>query len=248
MIKVTVLGSNGWYEDANGQTTSVLIQSDQGSILLDAGSGLTRARTRIDFTKPGCLFLTHLHLDHISGLHTLSLFPFDAGLSLITPLGGKDELLSILRPPFMSNLEKQSYPTRLVEAETLPQNPLPFKVSALPLEHAVPSTGYRLEIDGKIIAFVLDTAYCENAVKLAKDADLLITEAGFFPGQTGTAGHLDPEGAARLSKEANAKRTLLVHFGASVYTEAGMRAAAVDDARAIFPNLITGTDLCETLL
>lgn len=248
MIKITVLGSNGWYDDANGRTTSVLVQNGRETILLDAGSGMTHGRTRIDFAKPGYLFLTHLHLDHITGLQTLSLFPFDAGFTLITPLGGKDDLLSILRPPFMSPLEKQPYPTRLIEAETLPQNPLPFKVSALPLDHAVPTTGYRLEIDGKIIAFVLDTAACENAVKLAKDADLLITEAGFLPGQTGPAGHLDPKGAARLSKEANVKRTLLIHFGASAYTEVGMRATAVEDARAIFPNLITGTDLCETLL
>lgn len=248
MIKVTVLGSNGWFDDANGLTTSVLVQSGRETILLDAGSGMTRARTFIDFTKPGYLFLTHLHLDHITGLHTLSLFPFDAGLTLVSPLGGKDELLSILRPPFMSPLEKQPYPTRLIEAETLPQNPLPFSAAALPLQHAVPSTGYRLDIGGKIIAFVLDTAYCENAVDLARDADLLITEAGFLPGQTGASGHLDPEGAARLSLEANAKRTLLIHFGASAYTDAGMRAAAVDDARAVFPNLIMGTDLCETLL
>ena len=105
MVKVTVLGSNGWYDDANGMTTSVLVQTENETILLDAGSGLTRARSLIDFRKPAFLFLTHLHLDHISGLHTIGLFPFEAGLTIVTPLGGKAELEAILRPPFMSPLE-----------------------------------------------------------------------------------------------------------------------------------------------
>ncbi len=248
MVKVTVLGANGWYDDANGMTTCVLVETENETILLDAGSGLTRARSLVDFQKPAFLFLTHLHLDHISGLHTIGLFPFEAGLTIVTPLGGKAELEAILRPPFMSPLEKAPFASRIVEAETLPDGPLPFRAEALPLVHAVPATGYRLEVEGRIVAFVLDTARCENAERLAKNADLLITEAGFLPGETGPAGHLDPEGAARLSLAANAERTLLIHFGAAAYMDMGSRSRAVQDARKIFPNLITGTDWAEVLL
>ena len=40
MVKVTVLGANGWYDDANGMTTCVLVETENETILLDAGSGL----------------------------------------------------------------------------------------------------------------------------------------------------------------------------------------------------------------
>ena len=45
MVKVTVLGANGWYDDANGMTTCVFVEMENETILLDAGSGLTRARS-----------------------------------------------------------------------------------------------------------------------------------------------------------------------------------------------------------
>lgn len=247
-VKATVLGSNGWYDDANGLTTCVLVESARETLIFDAGSGLTRALGLADFSKPATLFLTHLHMDHIIGLHTLSLYPFEAGLTIVTPLGGRAGLDAVLRPPFMTPLEKLPYPTRVVEAETLPSGALPFAAEALPLVHAVPATGYRVEIDGKRIAFVLDTADCGNAAILARGVDLLITEAGFLPGQTGAAGHLDPEGAAELSVRARAKKTLLIHFGASGYTDLPSRLKAVGASRGVFPNLIAGTDWMEVVL
>lgn len=247
-LKVTVLGSNGWYDDANGLTTCVLVQSAQGTLIFDAGSGLTRALGLVDFSKPATLFLTHLHMDHIIGLHTLSLYPFEAGLTLVTPLGGRADLDAVLRAPFMTPLDKLPYAVRVVEAETLASGTLPFAAEALPLLHAVPATGYRVEIGGKRIAFVLDTADCENAETLAREADLLITEAGFLPGQTGSAGHLDPEGAAELAVRARAKKALLIHFGASGYTDLPVRLKAVGEARGVFPNLIAGLDWTEVVL
>ena len=41
---------------------------------------------------------------------------------------------------------------------------------------------------------------------------------------------------------------LLIHFGAAAYTDMGTRLRAVQEAREIFPNLITGTDWAELLL
>lgn len=246
MITVTVLGSNGWYENENGLTTCILMRTGRETIVLDAGSGLSRMRRLVDPTLPAYLFLSHLHLDHLTGFQTMSLYDFQQGLTIIAPLDGKETLEKILCPPFMSSPTTYPYPCRIVDARDISTTmALPFEVSALPLVHAIPDTGYRFVIDGKVIAFVLDTAHCDNAVTLAKDADLLITEAGFTPGQTGAAGHMDPKTVARLSIDANVKRTLAVHFGAASYVTMADRLNAISDARSIFPNLITGVDYLE---
>ena len=43
----------------------------------------------------------------------------------------------------------------------------------------VPSLGYRIEADGKVLAYTGDTGPCDNAVELARDADLFLCEATY---------------------------------------------------------------------
>ena len=75
-MKVTFLGTNGWYDTVTGNTCSVLIQSKEIDIILDAGNGIAKADHYITQDKPACLFISHFHIDHITGLHTLVKFKF----------------------------------------------------------------------------------------------------------------------------------------------------------------------------
>ncbi len=248
-MKITVLGSNGWFDTDTGSTNCVLLQTSDYSVIMDAGFGITKIKNRVDFSKPVYLFLTHLHLDHVIGLHALDYFNFEQPLRVITPIGGTDDLKDLLRSPFSAAWDSHVYPIEMIDAKNLEKTNLPFKVEALPLVHAVPDTGYRFEIDGKIIAFVIDTAYCENAVKLAKDADLLITECGFYPGTVNTvSGHMTPETAAKLASDSNAKQTVLIHFGANAFETIDKRSRAVDTGRKVYPGLIMGLDNMEFIL
>jgi ribonuclease BN (tRNA processing enzyme) len=61
------------------------------------------------------------------------------------------------------------------------------------------------------VAYSGDTDFCENAVGLARDADLLICEAA-FPDAMKVKGHLTPSLAGRIAMEAGVKRLLLTHF------------------------------------
>ena len=80
------------------------------------------------------------------------------------------------------------------------------------------------EVDGKKltykdvarkVVFVMDTRYNENAVKLAKGADLLISEATYSEAEAELAdeyGHLTSVGAAKIAKKAGAKNLALIHL------------------------------------
>ncbi len=73
---------------------------------------------------------------------------------------------------------------------------LPFPLTCLPLAHPVPCFGFRIVIDGRVIAYCTDTGVCKNAISLAQNADLLITECGLKPGQESPGWpHLNPENA-----------------------------------------------------
>lgn len=68
---------------------------------------------------------------------------------------------------------------------------------------------------GQSVALVMDTRACEGADDLAADVDLLIIEATFLESERGLAdeaGHLTAAGAARIGRDAGARRVVLTHF------------------------------------
>ena len=249
---VTTLGTNGWFDSETGQTMCTLIRTRDYSVILDAGYGIRRIAGLVDFSKPIYLLLSHLHLDHTIGLHTLDYFRYEQPVTFIVPAGEKGDFEALVRPPFTNPWTKMvPEGSRLLDTKELEGAGLPFDVTSLPLKHPVPTHGYRLEIEGKRVTYLCDTGYCENAVTLAAGADLVIAECGALPGTVRgkeNAPHMEPEICAELAVEAGVKQMVLTHFGAGAYTSVAQRMNAVEPARAIFPNLITGVDNLEIVL
>ncbi len=137
--------------------------------------------------KSAMLFLSHFHLDHIFGLHTLIKLSFNKGLKIFGPKGTRDVLKLIADHPFSIPLKALPFKVEIFE---LPEQgeTLPFQVKCLELLHASLTLGRRLNLDEKIITYCPDTGYCENAVRLAKGADLLIAECSFRPFVQASAG------------------------------------------------------------
>ncbi|HWQ27125.1 MAG TPA: ribonuclease Z [Chlorobaculum sp.] len=242
-MKVVFLGTNGWYDTPAGNTICILIESETASILLDAGSGLYKADRYIEHDKPVYLFLSHLHLDHIIGLHLLNKFEFQKGLTIFCRKGDKAHLQTIIGPPYSLPLSQLRYPAEIVELEEGITELDGFNVQTALLRHSVPTIGFRITIEGKTIAYCPDTGYCDNAVKLGRSADLLIAECAFRPGEESESWpHLNPETAARLALEAEAKQLVLIHFDAFRYPDRESRYSSCIGAMDIFPDLVPSYD------
>jgi len=241
-MKITFLGTNGWYDTPTGNTICILVETERYDIILDAGNGLYKADRYICNKKPVYLFLSHFHLDHIIGLHILGKFNFNQGLYICGQAGTKEILNKIIALPFSMPLDRLGYKIEIYDLPEKKQK-IPFKLEFLPLLHSSYTLGYRIELENRVIAYCPDTGYCENAVKLAKNADLLIAECAFKPGQTSDDWpHLNPETAARIAKEAAAKKLALVHFDASIYQSFEERKQAEEVAKKIFGDAIAATD------
>jgi ribonuclease BN (tRNA processing enzyme) len=241
-MKVTFLGTNGWFDTPTGNTVSVLVQAREYDIIFDAGNGIAKADRYISQEKPVFLFLSHFHIDHIAGLHTLVKFRLKQGLKIYTMPGGAALLRTFAGEPFTVPLDKLPYPTHVIELEE-GVHKLPFLAECRYLVHPSPCYGYRIEIDGKVIAFCTDTGVCDNAVTLARDADLLITECALKPGEDSPGWpHLNPQDAIGIAERAKAKRLALMHFGAEVYKTVEERRAVQEEFGKISPGLIAATD------
>ena len=243
-MKVVFLGTNAWYDTDTGNTICTLITTPEAVIIPDAGYGLAKLDRFLkpDDARPVFLFLSHFHLDHIAGLHTLTKFLLGGGLTICCPAGGRDVLQTFVNAPFTVPLEGLPYPVRMLELPGEAAS-LPFPVQALPLLHSGLTLGYRLEIGAKVVAYCPDTGYCENAVILARGADLLITECAYKEGQSSESWpHLNPETAGRIAREARALRLALTHFDARIYRSLPERMEAQTAARKEFPAAFAACD------
>ena len=142
-MQVTFLGTNGWYDSLTGNTVSALITARDYDIILDAGNGIAKADRYISQDKPVFLFISHFHLDHTEGLHTLVKFRFRKGLAICGQIGTRADLAGLVREPYTVPLDKVPFAVTVTELED-GTHELPFRVTCLPLVHPVPCPGLQV--------------------------------------------------------------------------------------------------------
>jgi ribonuclease BN (tRNA processing enzyme) len=242
-LNVVFLGTNGWHDTPAGNTVCILLETSRSIILLDAGSGLYKADRYFDTGKSVHIFISHLHLDHIIGLHLLNKFDLPNGLTIHCRRGDLENLKTIIAPPYSMSFSSLPYPVEFREHDRMTIDFDGFTVRSAPMRHSVPTIGFRFDIEGKTAAYCPDTYYCQSAVELARNVDLLIAECAFRSGeQSEHWPHLNPESAARLACDARVKRLVLVHFDAFRYPDRESRIAAGRAARTLFPETFPAFD------
>lgn len=231
-MKITFLGTNGWFSTHTGHSTCVMAETKDAYIILDAGGGFYKTHDLIKEDKPIFLLLTHVHMDHIEGLQVLPLFKFKQGMKILVEDSSMLDLQNIMRLPYMPAPKDLKMPTEIVPLSKAKN--LPFKLDYLPLVHPVKTVGFRISAEDKILTFALDTGPCENLLKLSENADLMITECSFLPSKPMGNHHLTPEQAAQAAAEAKAKLLALIHFKADDYDTLEKRDEALVAASVYF--------------
>jgi ribonuclease Z len=98
---------------------------------------------------------------------------------------------------------------------------------------------------GKKITFLMDTSPCASAVKIAKDSELLVSEATWEHDRKENEGqdrkHLSAKEAAQIAKKSSSKKLILTHFSQRYKTTDGI----LEEAKKVFPHTATAKDLME---
>lgn len=244
-MKIIFLGTNGWFSTETGNTACVVCETDDYYAVFDAGDGIAKLDKYVTSGKPIYLFLSHFHLDHIIGLHTLNKFKFEQGLSIHGQKGTRKILQDILRHPFtlpMKNLPLKVAIKELSEGD----HRVPCSVTCKYLVHADPCYGYRIMAEGKAVTYCTDTGICDNSLQLARNADILIHDCGENSARRYREWpHTSPAEAAELARKANVKKLILFHFSPAIYTSAEDRKKAEWEAKEVFPNTVAAMDGME---
>jgi ribonuclease BN (tRNA processing enzyme) len=248
-MKIYFLGTNGWYSSPTGDTPCILIDSQDHYVVFDAGNGIYKIDKYITENKPISLFVSHFHIDHISGFHTLGKFKFKQGIDIYIARGRKKDFETFVNLPYTigivnrkENILNLKTEIRIHELEQ-EENNIGFPVRMQKLYHGYTDHGFRITLEGKSIVYSGDTKTGPNGMIIAKDADLLIHEcSNIISPKKNDWGHTDPIEAAQFAKESGVKKLVLTHFSPTLYDTLEKRKEAEEKAKKIFPNTIAAID------
>src|SRR6476646_4928826 len=153
-MKLILLGTGGYFP--NGRRHTACLMLPEMGVVLDAGSGMCRIGKHLQ-TEQLDIFLSHAHLDHISGLtYLVNLVPTDV-MKRTTVHGDAKKLAAVrehlfAEPIFPVAPQFQFAP--LVESCALPDS---GTLRHFPLVHPGGSLGFRLDWPGHSMAYITDT-------------------------------------------------------------------------------------------
>jgi ribonuclease BN (tRNA processing enzyme) len=187
---------------------------DCGASSLPALKRLAIARDDIDL-----ILITHFHGDHFGGLPFLLL---DAQftrrtrpLTIAGPEGIETRLTQVMEALF-ENSSKTKPRFDLSVIALKPEQTKTFgavTVTPFPVLHGEsggPFLAYRVEAEGRIIAYSADTEWTETLIPAARHADLFIAEAYYY--DRIVKNHLSLTTLEAHLPEINAKRLVLTHM------------------------------------
>ena len=253
-MKVIFLGTNGWYSSPTGDTACILIDSRDHYVILDAGNGIYKLDQCITEDKPISMFISHFHLDHVSGLHILNKFDFKQGIDVYVGEGRSKDFKTIVNPPFtVGYLSKPENKLKLkteIRLNELSENEedVPFKAQAIKQSHLFGDHGFRIELEGKTVSYTGDCEITDATRKLAKKADLLICDCTNKKKVSNDTGHMDPVEVATLAEKEGVGQLILTHFHPLIYPTIEDRKWAEDEAKKTFPATTAAIDGMEFTL
>ena len=191
------------------------------NFLIDCGASSLPALKRLGIAREpiDLILITHFHGDHFAGL---PFFLLDAQFSRRTrplviagPPGIETRLPQLMETLFEhSSKTKQRFDLSVVALN--PEETRSFgeiKVTPYPVVHGEsggPFLGYRIEAEGRVIAYSADTEWTDTLVPLAREADLFIAEAYFY--DRIVKNHLSLTTLAAHLPEINPKQLILTHM------------------------------------
>jgi len=243
-MRVVLLGTGGYHPNNRRQTACMMLP-EQG-ILLDAGTGMFRARDHLA-TEQLDIYLTHAHLDHVIGLTYLFDVLWDKQVRRVNVYGSSATLAAVQQHLFAPALFPVQPPLALHPlTEKMPLagggNLTPF-----PLQHPGGAHGFRLDWPDASLAYVTDTTAAADAsyVEQVRGVDVLIHECYFsdeMPEQATLTGHSCTTPVAQVAAAAGVGRLVLVHVNPLDEREDPVGLAT---AQRIFPDVQLGHDGME---
>ena len=220
-MRLTIIGSGDAFGTGGRFNTCFHVTGARVNFLIDCGASSLPALKRLAIARDSIdlILITHFHGDHFAGLPFLLL---DAQFTRRTrqlviagPEGIETRLTQLMEALFEnSSKTKQRFDLSVVAFK--PGETRSFgavDVTPFPVVHGYsggPFLAYRVEAEGRVIAYSADTEWTTTLVPAARDADLFIAEAYTY--DKVVKNHLSLKTLEAHLTEIKPKRLILTHM------------------------------------
>jgi ribonuclease BN (tRNA processing enzyme) len=219
-----------------GNTSCVSIAAPgEAPLVLDMGTGLRYFGKQMpaDELFRGYCLLTHLHWDHVQGLPFFTpLLKQGSSLDVYGPAQADGRTLNdvvsfTIRPPlFPVSVDELPGDVFFHDTADAEFNVGGFRVMSRLIPHLGPTLGFRVELNGKSVAYMSDhqqpfdgsMSIADGPLELAAGVDLLIHDSQYTPHEfeaKSTWGHCTTEYAVWLACKSGVKQLALFHHDPS---------------------------------
>ncbi len=214
-----------------GNTASLLVESEDARLVVDAGTGARTLGRHLDAMAPVDLtiLLSHTHWDHIQGLPFFA--PLHAAGNRIQIIGPRQtdgslaEVLASQMAPAVFPMPLSALGARIEISEIVEARfEVPgFRIESIPLCHPGATLGFSIRgiRGGPVLTYMTDNelgaataAVRLRFVQALRDTAVLIHDAMYFDDQTRVRagwGHSSAVQAVELAHDAGVKRLVLFH-------------------------------------
>lgn len=251
-MRLVVLGSGGAGAPPGRAENCILAEAapGRGFLLLDAGPGCGQRllESGVDPCSVEAVYISHLHLDHWSGLMDIAVYRAARGCGaprILAAGGVAEELPRVVYPPLPRSFTAAARLEKLEPGAAVAG----LRLEPVPGRHAVESYGVLVspEDGGPAAYYTADTTVSDAVIEAAGRARLVLVEAAMPSGSEEEArriGHMTPRLALRLLDHMEPGGTLvLTHLtAASIETAYREAAAAAPMAREKKITVIVASD------
>jgi ribonuclease BN (tRNA processing enzyme) len=233
-MQLAVVGARAGMPAPGEPSSGYVVRAGGTAVLLDCGPGVAGALPAI--VAPDDLdaaFISHLHVDHCYDLLPVAKMilaphvPYPgsqeqagagpARMPLFVPPGGRSALFTLQRlfpvvtAPMLDRAIELAFDVTEYDVCTTAVVG-DCRVMAMPVRHAVPAWGLRIESPAGVLAYTGDTGWSDDLAALADGADLLLCEATRREPDDGPHGHLSATQAGHLARLAGVGELVLTHL------------------------------------
>jgi ribonuclease BN (tRNA processing enzyme) len=221
-MRLTILGRSPASPNPGEACAGYLLEGGGSRVLVDIGPGVVAQLVRRHHPDElGAVVVSHMHADHMLDLVTLRYvypwrdLPKDQRLRVYLPPGSADQMLDLAKG--VGNARHFEACFQLAEHDGSLLALGGMKLTPVETQHYIPCWGFRVEADGRRLAYTADTAPCGGLTDLAEDADLLLSEATLRTLDEDASppeprGHLTPEEAGDAARDGGSRRLMLTHM------------------------------------
>jgi ribonuclease BN (tRNA processing enzyme) len=220
-MQLRFVGCGDAFGSGGRNNTCFHVLGERANFLIDCGASSLPALKRqgVATDDIDLILITHFHGDHFGGLPFLLLDAQFARRARPLTVAGPDGIEMRLTQAMETSFENSSKTKQRFDLNVVtlkPQQAFSFgeiKVTPFPVVHGEsggPFLGYRIEIEGRVIAYTADTEWTEALIPLGLGADLLIAEAYTY--DRPVRNHLSLKALEARLAEIRPKRLILTHM------------------------------------